>query len=195
MPGKVGQEESLGGGVAALQAIQAVVDIAAQPEGEDGPYYDFFASLATITTAQSSVAQRGFTLGLSGLLFALVTDLHGPAVLPGVPSLTVDGPSRSLTQVVTTLDDILAGQDPDVVKIARVAHQAARLADLIRAIDNSSAEEPVTALTLAQANVLVLRRIIKERAGRHPAARWALLGQVMASVMGPHYMQIYSEMV
>lgn len=190
MPSKNPNDELLIGG---LQAVQAVLDIAQQPEGEDSELYRHFASLVSVNEGQSTVARQGFTAGLIRLLFTAVTDLHGPDVLPTIPGLTVNGPSRTFSEVTALVDDIVAGQAPDVVRVTRTALNAARLTDFISAV-GSGADEPASPLALAEACVLVIRRLVRDRAGRQPASRWALVGQLTAPVVGAHYLQIYSKM-
>lgn len=194
MPSKITQDELLIGGVTAIQAIQAVLDIAQQPVGEDSELYRHFASLVSVNEGQSTAARQGFTAGLIRLLFTAVTDLHGPDLLPTIPGLTVDGPSRTFSEVTALVGEIVADQAPDVARVIRTAHDASRLTDFVSVV-GSGADEPATALTLAEACVLVIRRLIRDRAGRHPASRWALVGQLTAPVIGAHFLQVYSQMV
>lgn len=190
MPSMPSRHELGIGGMAAFQAMHAVIEMAQQPEAalHTSQLYQRFLGLSMMTRQTGDVAaQRGFTLALARLLFEAVKALNlSLTTVTGAPldDVVTFGPQEA----ARVMQDVLAGQEPDVIRAGQAAQTAPSLPDFIRAI-GYGAQNPVADSDLAYAGVLVLRRLLDLRTHGEPMRRWILLGQLSNAVGAAHYLR------
>jgi hypothetical protein len=166
------------GGIATMDGIHAVFDMATAPSHKQAMLAGRFQSLTQkIAGAGNEAGRRAFSLAMGRLLFVAVQTL-------GVsPHPKVMRPSPAT--VMASLTSVMEGESPEMQRVARMAADSRLAADFIRTIG----DPPPRPDLLAAAAAVVLRDVLHTR-GAHddPLQRWTLFGQVSNAVIAAHYL-------
>jgi cysteinyl-tRNA synthetase len=161
-----------------FQAVQAVIEMAEQPSDGDDTLYTRFRELANMIEDMNEVTQRAFNLALIRLLYEVVQAVRRPR-----PTEPVQDPQK-------LMQELMAGQDPEVVRATMAAFDARSLPDYIRAV-NYNELASVHNADLGYAAAVILRRVLTPLRGTRPDAlvRWVVLGPVVNAVAAAHYLR------
>lgn len=175
--------ELAAGGISAMEAMHAVVDMASAPSDRMTVMIGRFHALVRMTE------DTGNEHGLRGLRTALARLLYVSTQTLGLPAQARAGGATSQTQLHKSVMQLIPGQDPDVQKIMVTASECRSVADFLRVVINGSAAT-TTPTTLGNAAAVVLREVLRTRGGvSDPMRRWVILGQLTSTVVTAHYLQ------
>jgi hypothetical protein len=166
------------GGIAAMQGIHAVADIAATPASQDRELAGRFRALARMTN------EHGDQHGITGMRTALMRLLYVATRTLGMPMQVRLGITASPPQIEAAILELTSGQSLEVQRLMRIAAECRTLPAFVRGVGDGA---DITSLGLAAA--VVLREVLRVRGGNDPMRRWVVLGQVTSSVIATHYLQ------
>jgi hypothetical protein len=178
MARQLGPAELSIGGIAAMQAIHAVTDIANTAHGHDRELIGRFRALVAMAIEhRDRHGASAMRAALTRLLFTTTHTLRQPVqVRPGVTATPPD--------IEAVAAELTRDQAPEVQRLMRMCAASRALPAFVRSIG-----EGADIISLGLAAAVVLREVLALRAGKDPMRRWVITGQVANNVIAAHYLQ------